>query len=150
MTTVVDFVQTYPRELAILTVIVILHLTRPGRWCAARFYPWAWRHLLNVTLERKTHRKSEQPNPRWRDFSPATKRAAMKRAKGRCEYEDPDTRQRCLVTTELQYDHDWPHSRGGTNYPANCRVLCAPHNRQKSNRRPGVDWHDGATEEVWR
>ncbi len=60
------------------------------------------------------------------EFSTATKRAASKRANGRCET--------CGLPFKghPQYDHRLPCALGGTNDPANCVALCIPCHTEKT------------------
>ena len=55
------------------------------------------------------------------------KQAVYKRDKGRCVI--------CCAEDQLHFDHDLPHSKGGTGLtPQNVRILCARHNLQKGAR----------------
>jgi hypothetical protein len=57
----------------------------------------------------------------------SVKQAVYKRDKGRCV--------ECGATSELHFDHDFPHSKGGTGLtPDNIRILCARHNLSKGSR----------------
>ena len=60
------------------------------------------------------------------EFSTATKRAASKRANGRCELCGLPFKGR------PQYDHRLPCALGGTNDPANCMAICVPCHAEKT------------------
>lgn len=81
-------------------------------------------------------------NHQWSE----AKRAARKRAGGRCEHVDPRY-GRCLQTRELEVDHIEPRRGGG--YATGCwhhqdglQVLCSAHHREKT-RRDSKDAEDG-------
>lgn len=46
-----------------------------------------------------------------------------------CQWRDPHTNELCGSTFQLEIDHILMRSQGGTNDPANLRVLCGGHNR---------------------
>lgn len=62
-----------------------------------------------------------------RNFSPATKRLAFSRCKGRCEL------CRCKLTDGLtRYDHVIPWELSRDSSLANCQVLCRTHHDAKT------------------
>jgi len=62
-----------------------------------------------------------------RQIPTAVKVAVFKRDQGRCV--------QCGATDNLHFDHDLPHSKGGSSLTeANVKLLCARHNLQKSDK----------------
>jgi 5-methylcytosine-specific restriction endonuclease McrA len=99
----------------------------------------------NRELIREQHRQHYRQNiERRRSFS-SRQRAKRRNAEGR--YTEHDVRELmlkqkskcavCLVKfEEYHIDHIQPLSVGGTNYPSNLQLLCAPCNLKKSNKDP--------------
>lgn len=75
------------------------------------------------------------PRDPARVFTAAQKRYLMAQAGGRCEHR-PLLWFRCFRNTRLQADHIMPWSRGGRTTLENGQMLCASHNRRKTNRIP--------------
>jgi len=75
------------------------------------------------------------PRDPARVFNAAQKRYLMAQAGGRCEHR-PLLWFRCFRNTRLQADHIMPWSRGGRTTLENGQMLCASHNRRKTNRIP--------------
>lgn len=75
---------------------------------------------------------------RWRDpqrlFTWPQKQQLMSQAHGRCEHKTPWWHH-CAAAGE-HADHIIPWSRGGPTQLWNGQLLCARHNRRKSNRMP--------------
>jgi 5-methylcytosine-specific restriction protein A len=68
-----------------------------------------------------------------RNFTMAIKRAAAKRAAGRCEC--------CGLPTDgkpIEFDHDKEDTFGGEPTLENCRVICIPCHRSKTAERARV------------
>ena len=61
----------------------------------------------------------------------ATRRQVWQRDEGRCRYVDPQTGRRCTSRHLLQIDHVHPYALGGSADPANLRLLCRAHHRQR-------------------
>ena len=73
------------------------------------------------------HKLAETELPHNRVIPSAVKVAVYRRDKGKCV--------QCGATDNLQFDHDFPFSKGGTSITVeNVRLLCARHNREKSDR----------------
>lgn len=71
------------------------------------------------------------------EFGKPVKRAALKRADGRCEGLLPDTGERCpclLVAGRYHFDHVIADGLGGKPEIANCAVLCVPCHDDKTKR----------------
>lgn len=62
------------------------------------------------------------------------KRAVYVRDQGRCQYRDPVTNRQCTATHFLEYDHIYPHARGGLTKLSNLQLLCRAHNQRKAVR----------------
>ena len=62
------------------------------------------------------------------------KRHIWKRDGGQCSYVHPETKRRCSSKHLLQIDHVKPFSLGGRSELNNLRLLCAGHNRYRSER----------------
>lgn len=75
------------------------------------------------------------PRDPVRLFSAAQRRYLMAQAGARCEHR-PLLWFRCFRNTRLQADHIMPWSRGGRTTIENGQMLCATHNRRKTNRIP--------------
>lgn len=71
-----------------------------------------------------THQKLK---PRTRIIPSNIKKEVWKRDGGKCVI--------CGARDELHFDHDLPHSKGGTSISVNnVRILCARHNLKKSDK----------------
>ncbi len=55
-----------------------------------------------------------------------------------CAYVNPVTSKLCGSHFQLQRDHIVPYAQGGANRPENLRLLCAQHNRWRSQSRSHV------------
>lgn len=75
------------------------------------------------------------PRDPVRLFTAEQKRYLMAQAGARCEHR-PLLWFRCFRNTRLQADHIMPWSRGGRTTIENGQMLCATHNRRKTNRIP--------------
>lgn len=75
------------------------------------------------------------PRDPVRIFTADQKRYLMAQAGARCEHR-PLLWFRCFRNTRLQADHIMPWSRGGRTTIENGQMLCATHNRRKTNRIP--------------
>lgn len=75
------------------------------------------------------------PRDPVRIFTADQKRFLMAQAGARCEHR-PLLWFRCFRNTRLQADHIMPWSRGGRTTIENGQMLCATHNRRKTNRIP--------------
>ena len=71
--------------------------------------------------------------PRSRYIPAKIRRQIWKRDEGRCQYQDPLTKQRCEASHGIQIDHRKPYANGGTHHPENLRLLCGAHNRSRKN-----------------
>ena len=71
-----------------------------------------------------------------RNIPPALRHAVWLRDGGVCSYHDPHTGRKCGGRSFVQVDHIHPWSKGGENKLENLQLLCAEHNRRKSNRMP--------------
>ena len=69
-----------------------------------------------------------------RTIPSALKRHIWKRDGGQCSYVCPETKRRCSSKHLLQIDHIKPFSLGGKSELNNLRLLCASHNRFRSER----------------
>jgi hypothetical protein len=74
----------------------------------------------------------DQAQKRSRHIPAQTKRFIWKRDHGRCQYQDPQSGQRCESRHGLQIDHIRPFALGGKHKPENLRLLCGAHNRWRS------------------
>ncbi len=59
------------------------------------------------------------------------KRAVYLRDQGRCQYRDPKSQRQCEATHYLEYDHVYPHAKGGLTKLENLQLLCRAHNQRK-------------------
>lgn len=70
-----------------------------------------------------------------RIIPPDVRVAVIARDKGRCQLRYSGI---CLVDREIQIDHIYPWSKGGSSKdPSNLQCACGPCNRHKSNKVPG-------------
>lgn len=69
---------------------------------------------------------SEDPKDSRRHIPPEVKAAVWERDSGKCVL--------CGSTQQLEYDHNIPFSRGGSNTMSNIRILCKVCNRRKSKK----------------
>lgn len=75
-----------------------------------------------------------------RQFDDRDRRAAYERQQGkcangaRCRSPGNGDGQRVFTISEMEADHITPWSKGGKTTAENCQMLCAPCNRDKSNR----------------
>lgn len=56
------------------------------------------------------------------------KRLLLNKARHHCEYQNPQTGQRCTSQYQLEVDHRQPLALGGNNELSNLRILCRTHN----------------------
>lgn len=72
-----------------------------------------------------------------REFSDSQKRSAFEKQNGICPYckkEHPNEPEKYTYRLdEMHADHITPWSKGGKTDPENCQMLCAEHNRRKSD-----------------
>ena len=66
----------------------------------------------------------------------------MRRAKGACEYQDPQTGRICGSRHQVEIDHKLPRSLGGSNEESNLRCLCRKHNIYEGERLLGLNLMD--------
>ena len=93
--------------------------------------------IAERTLDPKPRRskrsidRSSSAAKRSRHVPVATRRAVATRDDHRCTFTAPDG-TRCDSTHDLEIDHVVPFSQGGTHDPTNLRLLCATHNRRRT------------------
>lgn len=109
--------------------------------------------LTNDVLRERARHERTRTGPR--EPLPKHVRAAVwYRDRGRCELCPYDQRQ---ITGEWECDHITPWSAGGSDDTTNLRVLCSPHNQERSNfidpherpRRPATWWCVNCYSETW-
>jgi hypothetical protein len=84
-------------------------------------------YLRPTTTPDVTTHEDERELSISRQIPTAVKVAVWKRDQGRCV--------QCGATDNLHFDHDVPHSRGGSSITeANVQLLCARHNLEKSDK----------------
>jgi hypothetical protein len=81
------------------------------------------RSLQRVKWEAIANKETEK---RSRRVSTEVKRAVFERDEGKCV--------KCGSSENIEYDHDIPFSKGGSNGVRNIQLLCKECNRQKSNK----------------
>jgi 5-methylcytosine-specific restriction endonuclease McrA len=69
-------------------------------------------------------------------LTPKQRRQILARDKT-CTYKDPKTGKVCGSTYQLQIDHIYPKTLGGSDRPRNLRALCAKHNRLAAEKELG-------------
>lgn len=148
------FVAAHPRELAALGVVVVLSLTRPGRW-TWRHWWWplvclAGRGVLALMVVAKdaalrailddatVHRQPGRLDKR-RGFTKAEEAAALRRDGPRCQCGDGRLPNGCgsdlhrysgqcevihLEGQKLKRGHVIAHARGGRTTLANLAMVC--------------------------
>jgi 5-methylcytosine-specific restriction endonuclease McrA len=79
-----------------------------------------------------------EQKPRRKYIPMKTQREVRAKANHRCEHIHPN-HTRCTSTYQTQIDHVIPVAKGGTNTPANLRLLCAGHNRLAA-KNEGLAW----------
>jgi hypothetical protein len=68
-----------------------------------------------------------------RQFTRDTKRCAWERSQGRCEFERDGVRCSAVMTAGNRiYDHRIPHALSRDSSLANCQVICAACDREKT------------------
>jgi len=82
--------------------------------------------VVNASLPLAPQVNSSQSS---RYISISIRRQIWTKAKGRCEYQNPKTGQRCNSTHALEIDHIRPFANGGSNSESNLRLYCDSHNR---------------------
>jgi len=82
--------------------------------------------------------RSDPPQTPSRHIPIAVRDQVFHRDGGRCTFVAPDG-TRCQATENLQIDHIHPFAAGGSNDPANLRLLCPAHNRLAAERYFGRD-----------
>lgn len=112
---------------------------RPGIWSDKGLFElvgYSYTYHGGRRVFRFKMRLSAEPDERaparvTRDAPPTraipswVKQAVYKRDKGKCVL--------CGAGDQLHFDHDFPHSKGGTSLvPENVRLLCARHNLEKA------------------
>lgn len=70
------------------------------------------------------HGQDIKPN---KTITPKTREILLKQAKHRCQF-TYKTGKRCMRTNHLEVEHIIPKGKGGSNHPANLRILCKTHN----------------------
>ncbi len=96
-------------------------------------------------LLKKEPKKSAKDKQRSKTLTPrkaipaATRRAAFQRARGKCEYRDPQTGRVCGSREKVQLDHKLPKALGGTHDLRNVRCLCRQHNLLAAEQMLGAE-----------
>jgi hypothetical protein len=86
-----------------------------------------FRFEMQLVVDEPTVNSTPIPPSFNRAIPSHVKQAVYKRDRGKCVI--------CGATTELHFDHDLPHSKGGSGLTeANVRILCLRHNLSKSAR----------------
>ena len=101
------------------------------------------RKVFRFFLKPKAGRRDSEPFLRDSRVIPtAVKVQVWQRDRGRCVM--------CGSEKNLHFDHDIPHSKGGSSVTAkNVQLLCAKHNLEKSDRIRGLlPWIIGATSAI--
>jgi 5-methylcytosine-specific restriction endonuclease McrA len=80
--------------------------------------------------------ETSSPKARNRRIPKATRDVVMLRDREQCTFVGRDG-HRCTAKNNLQIDHIRPWALGGTHDPSNLRVLCAAHNRYRSQQTFG-------------
>ena len=79
-----------------------------------------------------TNKSSKELKSGTRYIAPAVKLAVKKRSGHQCEHIFGNGK-RCQSTKFLEFDHIFPHSKGGNNNFENIQQLCWSHNRNKGD-----------------
>jgi hypothetical protein len=103
-------------------------------------------HLCDKALPKVKPQSTATPalevkvEPQGRHIPAVMKREVWERDGGCCSFTDANTGKRCGSKFQLQYDHIEPYALGGKTVLENLRILCAQHNRWRSEKtyaRPG-------------
>lgn len=90
---------------------------------------------LYFHYRRRAARQALVPKTPGRDdrvIPQEVKEFVFARDEGVCQLQYADI---CLYDREIQYDHRWPWSKGGSSKdPENIQLACAPCNRHKSDK----------------
>ena len=97
----------------------------------------AFGELVDFYLEKKAPKDrapaKAKSAKRTRHVPAATRDHVLHRDAGRCTFVAADG-TRCESTHDVQIDHVLPYARGGSHDASNLRVLCAKHNRRRTER----------------
>ncbi|MBS0190785.1 MAG: HNH endonuclease [Planctomycetes bacterium] len=132
---------------AVPEVVQVYEKIADGRWCDRGRYLLVDAEIKTVpisTTSKKTRkvfrfflkptvtpaartREEERELSISRQIPTAIKIAVWNRDRGKCV--------QCGSTDNLHFDHDVPHSKGGSSFTeANVKILCARHNLEKSDK----------------
>jgi hypothetical protein len=103
-------------------MLVVFLLAFAGPALVVTWYGSGHLVLRQLRLRRLRQQQSNFSTPN-RNIPSNVKQHVWRRDGGRCV--------QCGSTTNLEYDHDIPVSRGGSNTERNVRILCRSCNRKK-------------------
>ena len=88
---------------------------------------------IEVEKERSSAATRKTPTQRSRYIKAKDRRILLTQEAQGCAYRDPKTQKRCGERYQLQIDHCFPFSLGGSSELSNLQLLCGRHNRYKGD-----------------